>query len=220
MRNLNFDNRKINYDKLIEYGFVQTDNDYCLRRKICNNQFEVIIEILEDKKLSYVMDLINGDEYIIVDVKKELGEFASNIKTEYEKIINEVINTCTTLDIFKSKQAKYIINYIKDKYNTELEFLWEDENNAVLRNYSNNKWYGLIMNIPLNKLKINDDTKVDVINLMYQKDKINNIIDNKNIYGGYHMNKKSWISIPLDNRLTNDEIIKLVNNSYLLSNNK
>ena len=76
------------------------------------------------------------------------------------------------------------------------------------------------MNIPLNKLNIDDDTKVDVINLMYQKDKINNIIDNKNIYGGYHMNKKSWISIPLDNRITEDEIIKLIDNSYLLSNNK
>jgi len=220
MRNLNLENRKIDYDKLIEYGFIQSDNDYCLRRKICNNQFEVIIEILEDKKLSYVIDLINSEEYIIVDVKKELGSFASNVKNEYENIIKDVINNCTILDIFKSKQSKYIINYIKEKYNTDLEFLWEEDNNAVLRNKKNNKWYGLIMNIPLNKLKINDDTKVDVINLMYQKENINNIIDNKTIYGGYHMNKKSWISIPLDNRLTNNEIIKLVDNSYLLSNNK
>ena len=220
MRNLNFENRVINYDKLVEYGFVQTDNDYCLRRKICDNKFEVIIEILEDKKLSYVLDLINSEEYIIVDVKKELGSFASNVKKEYEGIINDVINKCTTLNVFKSKQSKYIINYVKNKYNTDLEFLWEEYNNAVLRNKKNNKWYGLIMNIPLNKLNIDDDTKVDVINLMYQKDKINNIIDNKNIYGGYHMNKKSWISIPLDNRITEDEIIKLIDNSYLLSDNK
>ncbi|MBR3153114.1 MAG: MmcQ/YjbR family DNA-binding protein, partial [Clostridia bacterium] len=43
------------------------------------------------------------------------------------------------------------------------------------------------------------------------------IIDNKKIFPGYHMNKKSWITIKLDNSVETEEIIHLIDNSYELS---
>ena len=58
-----------------------------------------------------------------------------------------------------------IIDWVKNEYGTEPEYLWEDTPDcAVLRNHSG-KWYGLIMNLSRRKFGIDSDEVVDVINL-------------------------------------------------------
>ena len=43
------------------------------------------------------------------------------------------------------------------------------------------------------------------------------IVDNEKFFPGYHMNKKSWITIKLDNSVDIKTIKKLIDNSYNLS---
>lgn len=47
-----------------------------------------------------------------------------------------------------------------------------------------------------------------------------NICNKKGIYIAYHMNKKNWVSIILDDTLTDNEIISLIDISYNNSNKK
>ena len=81
-----------------------------------------------------------------------------------------------------------------------------------------NKWYALILEVKYNKLNKNTDitTKVKVLNLKYSTDKILDIIDNKNIFPAYHMNKKHWISIVLDKNIKLETIKELIDISYSL----
>lgn len=72
-----------------------------------------------------MVELENNEEYILVDVKSSIGEFVEKVKEEYETKINDVIDQCTIMEVFKTNQAKDIIKYIKDKYNDQLEFLWK-----------------------------------------------------------------------------------------------
>ena len=58
---------------------------------------------------------------------------------------------------------------------------------------------------------------VEIIDLRYQKEKIETILNNTKIFPGYHMNKKSWITIKLDESLDTTDIFKLIDNSYQLS---
>ena len=220
MRNLDliFRNREFNYNKLLEYGFNRVDNRYILKNEVYNNQFEMIVEISEKIKKSKLIDLANGEEYILVDIEESTGEFVGRIKQEYENKLQDIIDKCTTFCAFKSKQAKEIIKHIKQKYGDELEFLWEKfDNNAIWRNKQNDKWYGLLINIPKSKLGLESDDIVEIIDLRYQKGDTESIVDNVKIYPGYHMNKKSWITIILDETLDTKEIFKLIDNSYKLS---
>ena len=220
MRNLNkkLRNKKIEYNKLIEYGFIKENDQYILKTKIYNNQFEAIINISDNKKHSKLIDLANGDEYILVDIESATGEFVGNVKKEYENLLNDIIEKCTMPNIFKSEQSKYIIKYIKEKYNDDLEFLWKKfDEDAIWRNKVNNKWYGLILKIPKSKIGINSEEIIEVIDLRYQKGETKEIIDNKFVFPGYHMNKKSWITIKLDNSVELNTIIELIENSYNLS---
>jgi len=48
------------------------------------------------------------EEYIPVDVETSKGDFVGKIKEEYDSILKDIINSCTVLNVFKSKQSKEI----------------------------------------------------------------------------------------------------------------
>ena len=210
--------KKIDYDKLIKYGFNKENDKYIYKKDILNSEFMIYISISENEKYSKVIEKAWKDEYSLVDVEDAVGEFVGKIKTEYEKVIFDVIDKCFEKEIFKFDQTKEVIEYVKKKYNDELEFLWEKfDDNAIWRNKVNNKWYGLVLTVNEEKLGINSDRIIEIIDLRYSKEEIEGIIDNKKIFPGYHMNKKSWITIKLDNSVETEEIIHLIDNSYELS---
>ncbi|MBR2289832.1 MAG: hypothetical protein IJ867_04355 [Clostridia bacterium] len=182
MRNLENElkNREIDYSKLAKYGFCEKNGIYTYQKTICKNQFEVIIIFSEKQKVSKVMDLAGGDEYFLVDVQDSTGEFVGTVRSEYEAILNEIIGSCTTLNVFKSKQSHEIIEYVKKKYNDNLEFLWEKfDENAIWRNKLNQKWYGALLKVTEDKLKLSSNKEIEILDLRYQKEETEKIIDNK-----------------------------------------
>lgn len=223
MRVLNslFEDKNIDYDKLLEYGFVRNDDMYIFEKNICDDTFKVIVQISSNKQTAKIMDLQTDEEYVMVDIKNAVGAFVGAIRSEYDKVIVDIIEKCTTKEAFKAEQSKLLIKYVTDKYGDNLEFLWEKfPKDAIIRNKNNNKWYVLLLYIPKNRLGIESDEMIEIIDLRYQKDKTKDIIDNKTIFPGYHMNKNSWITIMLDNSVEIKEIYDLIDNSYNLSISK
>lgn len=223
MRNLEnyFKDRKINYDRLIEYGFILKEDNYYYEKIINDGVFKIVIEINKQQKIAKVIDLLNDQEYNLVDVKGVTGNFVGKIKEIYETLINDIIDKCSDVDVFKSRQTIAIINYVKAKYDNDLEFLWKKSpKNAIWRNQNNRKWYGAVLVISKDKLKIESNEMVEILDLRYQKNDIKNIIDNYKIFPGYHMNKDNWITIILDGRVELEEIYQLIDNSYQLSLHK
>ena len=223
MRNLEnyFKDRKINYNRLIEYGFILKEDNYYYEKIINDGVFKIVIEINKQQKIAKVIDLLNDQEYNLVDVKGATGNFVGKIKEIYEALINDIIDKCSDVDVFKSKQTIAIINYVKAKYDNDLEFLWKrSPKNAIWRNQNNRKWYGAVLVISKDKLKIESNEMVEILDLRYQKNDIKNIIDNYKIFPGYHMNKDNWITIILDGRVELEEIYQLIDNSYQLSLHK
>lgn len=223
MRNLEnyFKDRKINYDRLVEYGFILKEDNYYYEKIINDGVFKIVIEINKQQKIAKVIDLLNDQEYNLVDVKGATGNFVGKVKEIYEALINDIIDKCSDVDVFKSKQTIAIINYVKAKYDNDLEFLWKKSpKNAIWRNQNNRKWYGAVLVISKDKLKIESNEMVEILDLRYQKNDIKNIIDNYKIFPGYHMNKDNWITIILDGRVELEEIYQLIDNSYQLSLHK
>lgn len=213
-----FSKRAVNYSKILSYGFEKIDEFYVYKKRIRNDSFEIKIVISENKKYSELIDIENDMEYALVDIEDATGEFVGMLKQEYENVINDVIGKCTNKEVFKCKQSKEIIEYVRKRYHDELEFLWEKfDDNAIWRNKVNNKWYALILTVPENKIRGNSDKKIEIIDIMFQKEKIDDIVDGVKVYPGYHMNKKSWITVVLDESMDNDELFKLIDNAYNLS---
>ena len=82
------------------------------------------------------------------------------------------------------------------------------------------KWFALIGSVGINKIDKNSDstTEVEIINLKISPNNINELLNKKGIYEAYHMNKKNWITIILDNTLTDEDIMDYIEESYNLVN--
>ncbi|MBR2704102.1 MAG: MmcQ/YjbR family DNA-binding protein [Clostridia bacterium] len=223
MRDLNNNLKKsiINYNKLSNFGFSEEKGVYLYKELILEGEFEVQIFIENDKKYSKVIDIESNEEYALVDIEDAVGEFIGTVRYEYDKVINRFIEECTKKEIFKAKQSKELIKYIKEKYGDELEFLWEKfDDNGIWRCKKNNKWYATLFTVSGDKLGINSSKIIEVSNVMYEKDKVQEIIDNKTIFPAYHMNKRSWITIKLDDEINMETVYELIDNSYEICNNK
>ena len=83
---------------------------------------------------------------------------------------------------------------------------------------SSRKWYGIIMVIPASKLGIDSDKLIEVVNVRFNKGEALEIARNvAGIYPGWHMNKQNWITIILDNTLSDEQLFGLIDQSFVLS---
>lgn len=214
MRDLSdlIENRTIIKNKLIDYGF---NHDYIYEKTLSQPNFKAVITYENETLTSRVIDLESNEDYVLVDVKTPIGRFAAEIKKEYESIIEDIISKCTRFDVFKFPQSKRLMEYVENKYCSDLEFLWEKfPKDAIYRNKNNNKWFALLVSLDKTKIGIDDEGEIEIVVLKH--DNASKIIDGKLVLEGYHMNKKYWITIPLDDRISDEELFKLVENSYSL----
>lgn len=214
-----FKNYKLKEEKLIKYGFIFNDGIYSYNKLIHNNEFELIINVKNKIIDGKLIDKDFNDEYIKINFESSSG-FFEELKRECEDILLDIRSNCYLKEDFIFIQSNIISKHIKEKYNVIPEYLWESEPGfGVFRNPNNDKWFGIIMNINKNKIVGKDDKEIEVLNLMLH-DKTEYYLNNKNIYPAYHMNKKNWISIILDESLSNDEIFNLIDISFNNSNKK
>ncbi len=210
---------KVNIDKLLKYGFKKQNSDYTFNTKL-TDEFDVIITINRNSKvMGKIIDNEFNEEYLNYRFKEQNGEFVNKIRNKYKDLLIDILNNCFDIKEYMLDQSNRINNYIKNKYNSICEHLWESAPNyGVYRNNSNNKWFGIIMNINQSKLDKNVNKETEILNVKLD-DKIKDYIDKKGIYPSYHMNKKYWISIILDDTLSDNEIYELIDISYGLCNN-
>ena len=214
-----FKKSKFDENRLIKYGFTKNKNKFILYKNIMNDSFRVEIHIEENNVKSKIIDLSIDDEYIAYRIEEQTGEFVSSVRNELKNILLDIKDNCTISNSFIFDQTNRIIKFIFEKYHDNPLFLWEDNESAVFKNRRNAKWYGIIMSVDKSKL---DKTKSGLVEIMNLKldDMVASLLEYPGYYQAYHMNKKSWITIILDNTI-NDEIIKtLIIDSYNNVNKK
>lgn len=214
-----FKRTHLNIKKLENYGFEKNDSDYKFSQNFMDDNFRADITVDQNGNVSgKVYDLLSYEEYTSFRIEDNIGEFVSKVKEEYKNILQDIRNNCFEKDYFIFEQSNKITKYIIDKYGHEPEFLWEKyPGYGVFRNKNNDKWYGIIMNI--DKSKIDNGTgEVEILNVKVEEKIIETFLKKKGFYKGYHMNKKNWLTIVLDNTVADEEIFELIDESYDLVN--
>ena len=210
-----FKKSTIDFTKLEPFGFIKNNNEYQYTKNIFNNKYQIIITIsLKGKIKGHIYDLIFNDEYTNYLLLNP-DSFALKIKNEYIKTLEDIKNNCFITKLFSYKQTNRIVNFIYQTYHDKPNFEWDDDTSATFKN-NKGKWYGLIMNISFNKLHENNNTNVDILNIKLNPEEIITLINQEGFYPAYHMNKKHWITIVLNDTLKDEEIEKLITKSYNL----
>ena len=162
------------------------------------------IKVLEDDDLEYA--LINTDTN---------GIFINKIRKTINLLAQDILDS----SFQKTDIRDILLNYIFEKYESKPEFPWEkNPRHATLKTKKTNKWYAVFMTIEKEKLGIKEEGQLDLLNLKLPTTLIDDLIDYKQYFPAYHMNKNHWISIILDRNTDLDYIKNLIHMSYSLAN--
>ena len=208
-----------NNEKLIKYGFKKYKDEYKLSKNFMNDTFRA--DIVVDSKgqvIGKVIEIELDEEYTNFRIEENIGEFVGTVRQEYRNILQDIANNCFEKEYFIFEQTNRITKLVNEKYKVSPEFLWDKfPGYGVFRNTISNKWFGIIMNIDRSKIISDKSGEIEVLNVKLGDD-IQNYLGVEGIYQSYHLSKKSWISIILDDTLSDKEIMDLIDISYNISN--
>ena len=210
---------EFNKKKAISFGFIEENGIFKYSSLILENDFQLIVSI-EDKEISFqVYDRETGDLYPQVHMDSMRGSFVRAVREACLEVLLQIRKSCFDVQDFICPQTKRIMAIVQEKYGNQLEYLWEKSpDTAILRHDSNQKWYAVLMKISWEKLDKGREGLVEVINVKH--DQVVSLIQEKGIYPAFHMNKRYWITVPLDDTFTDEKVLELFEISWDLTRKK
>jgi len=210
---------QFNSQKAKEYGFVENQGVWTYSSTILQGDFFMIVTV-EDGVLGFqVYDQETGDLYPQVHMESMRGTFVGTVREACLEVLYDIRKACFDVQGFLCPQTKRIMALVQEKYGNQLEYLWEKSpDTAVLRHEGNQKWYAVLMKISWDKLDKGKEGLVEAVNLKH--DCVTDLLTQRGIYPAFHMNKHYWISLALDDSLTDDQVLALLKRSWELTSKK
>ena len=179
--------------------------------------FKLCVTVEGNTVRTRLIEVETGELYTL-HLTHEQGDFIGQVRDEYNKVLSDIAKKCFVPNVFKSAYVKKIIEYVRGKYNDELEYLWEKfPDNAIVRRKDNSKWYLLILTVKQSKLGLKGENKTEIVNLRVPRERTDELLKQDNIYPAYHMNKKNWITLLTDGSTDINDIFKYIDISYNLA---
>ena len=202
-----------------EYGFIENQGVWTYSSTILQGDFLMMVTV-EDGNLSFhVYDQETGDLYPQVHMESMRGTFVGSVREACLEVLYSIRKACFEVQEFLYPQTKRIMALVQAKYGNQLEYLWEKSpDTAVLRHEDNQKWYAILMRIPWDRLDKGREGLVEAVNLKH--DQVADLLSQNGIYPAFHMNKRYWISLPLDDTLTDEKVLELFDRSWFLTSKK
>ncbi len=205
-------------EKLLRYGFLRTERGYEYSAEVLNGEFclQILLPLEGDVRL-FVFERETGEEYLPVYVEDATGAFVGRVRSACEEVLAQVAEACFTRSVFRQAYTKELLSYAKEKYGTEVEYLWEDTpENGILREKKSGKWYAAILSVKRSKLGLEGEGTVEVVNLKDTPERVTALVDGVRYLAGYHMNKKHWYTVRLDGVVPIAEIYERIDASFAI----
>ena len=210
---------QFNSKKSKEYGFIENQGVWTYSSTILQGDFLMMVTV-EDGDLSFhVYDQETGELYPQVHMESMRGTFVGSVREACLEVLYSIRKACFEVQEFLCPQTKRIMALVQEKYGNQLEYLWEKSpDTAVLRHEDNQKWYAILMRIPWDRLDKGREGLVEAVNLKH--DQVADLLSQNGIYPAFHMNKRYWISLPLDDTLSDERVLELFERSWFLTSKK
>jgi len=210
---------QFNSKKAKEFGFVENQGVWTYSSTILQGDFLMMVTV-EDGDLSFqVYDQETGDLYPQVHMESMRGTFVGSVRESCLEVLYGTRKACFEVQEFLYPQTKRIMALVQEKYGNQLEYLWEKSpDTAGFGPGRNQKWYAILMRIPWDRLDKEREGLVEAVNLKH--DQVADLLSQNGVYPAFHMNKRYWISLPLDDTLTDEKVLELFERSWFLTSKK
>ena len=149
------------------------------------------------------LDEVN-ERYTLFDIPTTSSSIAQALREEAEELVFQWMHPeQSDIEETRQKWTKWIIENIVPYCGNPFEktealgFMVEEKG----------KWYGLMMQVPLQKLGVASKADALILNVKIHPEDKERLVATDGIFEAYHMNKKHWISIAL-NVCSDDALVK------------
>lgn len=133
-----------------------------------------------------------------------------------------------------SLQYQRVEKAILMQYGANPEYLWKVfPQYAMFRHHDNKKWFGLLMNIAPEKLlkksspyklelpeKAKCKKEIYVLDVKLAQSEIHSIYQTAGIFPGYPRSAGNWVSMILEDIISDESVMEFVKESYNITNTK
>lgn len=210
-----FENRTSVPKALSDHGFTIEDGRYVLNHPIPGGRFILNISICNDIVSTELTDMLSREGYImhVTDSDPE----GMNIARECRRVLRDISVRCFTSNVFIMEQSQEVLRYAMERYGDMPEFLWKrSPDNAILRRRGSGKWYAALLKVKGSRIGLDTDEKVEILNLKADGMGMP-AVDGEIFLPGYHMNKKSWYTVVMNNSVEMDSLKMLIDTSHRMA---
>lgn len=213
-------NKRLNKEKLLSYGFAPKGDCFSYTTGLFDNQLTLTVTICVNGEMkTRVVDNEFDEEYTLHMVESAFGSYVGKVREEYNSVIKDIEEKCYEYAYPQHSRVKELYDSIYEKFGDTPEHPF-GEDTPVWKSKENKKWYCIKMRVKPKALGLSGDDEIDVINVKIEPHTLDRIADNQKYFRAYHMNKKMWTTIILDGRLSIEEIMMRVTDSYNLVKEK
>ena len=209
--------------KMLAYGFHKANKTYILEKPFLDGDFKTVLSVTPKGQVTgKVIDTITQDEYYQLRQETATGPYVNRVRSAYRSLLTDIADSCCSDVLFASSQANRLTQAILDHFQVKPDFPWEHsaryQSYGAFRHKSNRKWFALIMNVTRDVLDKDGNTSlIDILNVKIPPAQGDELRQIPGIYPAYHMNHKTWISVVLDDTLSDESIMDFINTSYQLT---
>jgi len=109
-------------------------------------------------------------------------------------------------------------SYVAETYGAVGERLFaKDPSTCVFRHCSNRKWFAVIMELPREKLGLQGDGNICIVNVKCDPRLTGSFRLEQGIFPAYHMSKVHWLTVALDGSVADEKLEFLLEMSFDLT---
>ncbi|MCC8131016.1 MAG: MmcQ/YjbR family DNA-binding protein [Oscillospiraceae bacterium] len=213
-----FRRRKLVSERLLKYGFEETGGKYCFHTDIMGGEFSLLVTVDENEHVETDLTETDSGEEFTLYKTNAASTYIGDVRNAISDVLADISAKCYQPSVFKNPQTLRLIEHVSETYGDELEFLWEKfPDNAVWRRKDTGKWYGAVLTVAKNKLVGSSSYVAEIVDLRVQPEKLSELLCKEHYYPGWHMNKKSWYTIILEDEIPDEELFQHVRESFELA---
>ncbi|MCR5537520.1 MAG: MmcQ/YjbR family DNA-binding protein [Succinivibrio sp.] len=220
-----FARKSFKFENLEPAGFTKTAAGYSYQAEFLDGAFVAKLSVSKTGAVSgQVIEVDTGSEYLPLRLQTQQGAFVRKVRAGYVQLLEKIAAQCCQEELFVQAQTNRLAVYLKEHYGETPDYPFskpQGKGFASFRVRDNQKWYALVMNVPRSKVETDcaaaeASEQLEIVNLKAEAESMPALLKRPGIYPGYHMNHKYWISVLLDDSLSDADLYALVEKSRSL----
>ncbi len=200
-----FGKARCDFSKLLPFGFAESAAGYTYSAQIMEGEFCAQIHISPDGEVTgRLYDTAFHEEYTGFRIRGG-GAYSNTVRAEYEALLQSIREQCFTPLYYETETANALVDYIREHYGDHPSFEFKrNPDISAIRSHKTGEWYAFLLKL---------DGR-ETIYLKLPEERVAQLIQKDGILKSTFLSEKRWIVIPLEYKLTLEEIIPYLQEAH------